>query len=94
EKAKVFEAMRPFDPSRVVYGQYEGYRDEEGVDEDSSTETFVAVEAYVDNERWAGVPFYLRTGKAMAESRRTITLTFHTPPGRRFGDQIDEPDKL
>lgn len=94
EKAKVFEAMRSFDPSRVVYGQYNGYRAEEGVDEDSSTETFVAVEAFVDNERWAGVPFYLRTGKAMAESRRTITLTFHTPPGRRFGDQIDEPDKL
>ncbi|WP_293787982.1 glucose-6-phosphate dehydrogenase [uncultured Aeromicrobium sp.] len=94
EKAKVFEALRPLDPARVVYGQYAGYREEDGVDEDSSTETFVALEAFVDNERWAGVPFYLRTGKAMAESRRTITLTFHTPPGRRFGDQIDAPDKL
>ncbi|RLV57383.1 glucose-6-phosphate dehydrogenase [Aeromicrobium phragmitis] len=94
EKAKVFQAMQPFDPSRVVYGQYRGYTDEEGVDAGSDTETFVAVEAFVDNERWAGVPFYLRTGKAMAESRRTITLTFHTPPGRRFGDQIDEPDQL
>ncbi len=86
EKAKVFAAMRPFDPERVIFGQYDGYRDEEGVDDDSTVETFVALEAFVDTERWQGVPFYLRTGKAMATTRRTVTLTFHSPPTGRFGE--------
>jgi glucose-6-phosphate 1-dehydrogenase len=80
-KAAVFEAMRPLDPKRVVFGQYEGYRDEDGVDDDSDVETFVALEAFVDTERWRDVPFLLRTGKAMAETRRTVTLTFRTPEG-------------
>ncbi len=86
EKSKVFAAMRPLDPERVVFGQYEGYRDEEDVADDSEVETFVALEAYVDTERWQGVPFYLRTGKALGATRRTITLTFRTPPMGRFGD--------
>lgn len=85
EKSKVFAAMQPLDPSRVVFGQYEGYRDEDDVDDDSDVETFVAIEAYVETERWQGVPFYLRTGKALAATRRTITLTFRTPPMGRFG---------
>ncbi|TFV59245.1 glucose-6-phosphate dehydrogenase [Mycobacterium sp. PS03-16] len=85
EKAKVFEAMRPLDPERVVFGQYDGYRDEEGVADDSEVETLVALEAFVDTERWQGVPFYLRTGKAMSATRRTVTLTFRTPPMGRFG---------
>ena len=91
-KAKVFEAMRPLDPARVVFGQYEGYRDEDGVDDDSAVETFVALEAYVDTERWRGVPFLLRTGKAMAETRRTVTLTFRTPAPETFGEQ--QPNRL
>ncbi|MCP9272117.1 glucose-6-phosphate dehydrogenase [Mycolicibacterium arenosum] len=91
-KAKVFEAMRPLDPARVVFGQYEGYRDEDGVDDDSAVETFVALEAYVDTERWRGVPFLLRTGKAMAETRRTVTLTFRTPALETFGEQ--PPNRL
>lgn len=78
-KAAVFEAMRPLDPARVVLGQYAGYRDEEDVADDSDVETFVALEAFVDNDRWRGVPFHLRTGKALAEGRRTITLRFRTP---------------
>ncbi|MBM9463734.1 glucose-6-phosphate dehydrogenase [Aeromicrobium sp. YIM 150415] len=94
EKAKVFAAMKPLDPERVVFGQYEGYRDEDDVDPQSQVETFVAVEVFVDNDRWDGVPFYLRTGKALAATRRTITLTFRTPAGGRFGDQIDCPDQL
>jgi glucose-6-phosphate 1-dehydrogenase len=94
EKAKVFAAMRPFDPDRVVFGQYEGYRDEDDVADDSRVETFVAVEAYVDTERWQGVPFYLRTGKALGTSRRTITLTFRTPPMGRFGDNGYGPNEL
>ena len=80
EKSKVFAAMRPLDPQRVVFGQYHGYRDEEDVADDSSVETFVALEAFVDTERWQGVPFYLRTGKALGATRRTVTLTFRTPP--------------
>ncbi len=94
EKAKVFEAMRPIDPSRVVLGQYEGYRDTDGVDPRSSVETFVALEVFIDTQRWQGVPFYLRTGKAMADTRRTITITFRTPPMGMFGDHAEGPNEL
>ncbi len=84
ETAKVFDSMKPLDPARVVRGQYKGYRDEEGVDPKSETETFVALEVGFDNWRWAGVPFFLRTGKALAESSQVITLAFHEPPLRMF----------
>jgi glucose-6-phosphate 1-dehydrogenase len=84
EKNKVFEAMRSLKPSEVVRGQYEGYRQEPGVAPRSHTETFVALEVEVDNWRWAGVPFLLRTGKCMAESRQTIALAFREPPLRMF----------
>ena len=84
EKNKVFEAMKRLDPSHVVRGQYEGYRDEQGVAKSSKTETFIALEVEVDNWRWAGVPFYLRTGKCMAESRQTVSLAFREPPLRMF----------
>jgi glucose-6-phosphate 1-dehydrogenase len=84
EKVKVFDAMPLLRPSDVVRGQYEGYRDEKGVRPDSETETFVAVRAEVDNWRWAGVPFFLRTGKRLAESRQTLTLAFKQPPRRMF----------
>ncbi|MEI5672006.1 MULTISPECIES: glucose-6-phosphate dehydrogenase [unclassified Nocardioides] len=78
-KAALFADLRPFDPDRVVFGQYDGYRDEDDVEDESDVETFVALEAFVDNDRWQDVPFYLRTGKALAEGRRTITLRFRTP---------------
>ena len=84
EKNKVFEAMKPLDPTRVVRGQYEGYRSSPGVSHRSRTETFVALEVQIDNWRWAGVPFFLRTGKSMAESRQSIALAFHEPPLRMF----------
>jgi len=84
EKAKVFDAMNPIDPRHVVRGQYDGYRAEKGVASDSETETFVALRAEVDNWRWAGVPFYLRTGKALEESRQTITLGLRQPTLRMF----------
>ena len=84
ETAKVFDSMKPIDPHRAVRGQYAGYRDEAGVDPASQTETFVALEVEIDNWRWAGVPFYLRTGKSLAQSRQTITLAFHEPPLRMF----------
>lgn len=80
----VFEALRPIDPSRVVRGQYLGYRDLPDVANDSDVETMVAVEAHIDNDRWRGVPIYLRTGKRMAQGRRVITLTFREPPMHLF----------
>ena len=84
EAVKVAKSLRSIGPDDVVYGQYDGYRDEDGVAADSQTETFVAARAAIDNSRWAGVPFYLRTGKRMAESRRVVTIAFRDPPRRMF----------
>jgi glucose-6-phosphate 1-dehydrogenase len=84
EREKVFEAMSPLDPAAAVRGQYAGYRDEEGVAANSDTETFIALRAFVDNWRWDGVPFYLRSGKQMAESRHLLTVAFKQPPRRMF----------
>jgi glucose-6-phosphate 1-dehydrogenase len=81
---KVFEAIKPIDPGRVIFGQYDGYRAEPGVAPDSNVETFAALEVQIDNRRWAGVPFYLRTGKALAESRHTVTLGFKEPAKGMF----------
>jgi glucose-6-phosphate 1-dehydrogenase len=84
EKLKVFRSVMPIEPEDVVRGQYEGYRDEDGVAEDSEVETFVAARVNVDNWRWAGVPFFLRTGKCMAESARVISIAFREPPKSMF----------
>ncbi len=84
EKNKVFRSMLPLDPNDVVRGQYRGYRDEPGVPADSDTETFVALKCEIDNWRWAGVPFFLRTGKGMAEGQRIISIAFHEPPRSMF----------
>jgi glucose-6-phosphate 1-dehydrogenase len=84
EKLKVYEALKPIDVRHVVRGQYEGYRSEPGVAADSQTETMVAVRAEVDNWRWHGVPFFLRSGKNMGASRQVITLGFQPPPLRMF----------
>ncbi|MGH2753869.1 MAG: glucose-6-phosphate dehydrogenase [Actinomycetota bacterium] len=84
ERVKVFDAMVPLHTSDVVRGQFVGYRDLDGVASDSDTETFIAARVLIDNWRWAGVPFYLRTGKRLAQSRQTITLAFRTPPTSIF----------
>ncbi|ROR92683.1 glucose-6-phosphate dehydrogenase [Nocardioides aurantiacus] len=84
EKNKVFRSMLPIEPSDVVRGQYVGYRDIDGVAHDSETETFIALKCYVDNWRWAGVPFYLRTGKRLAEGARIISIAFREPPRSMF----------
>ncbi|GAB3867661.1 glucose-6-phosphate dehydrogenase [Nocardioides maradonensis] len=84
EKDKVFRSMVPLDPANVVRGQYLGYRDIEGVAKESGTETFVALKCFIDNWRWAGVPFYLRTGKRMAEGARIISIAFKEPPRSMF----------
>jgi len=84
EKLKVYEALKPIDVQHVVRGQYEGYRSEPGVAANSQTETMVAVRVEVDNWRWHGVPFFLRSGKAMGASRQVIVLGFQPPPLRMF----------
>jgi glucose-6-phosphate 1-dehydrogenase len=84
EKNKVFRSLLPLDVSQVVRGQYEGYRSIPGVDPDSQTETFIALKCEIDNWRWAGVPFYLRTGKQMAEGARIISIAFREPPKSMF----------
>jgi glucose-6-phosphate 1-dehydrogenase len=84
ERQKVFDSMQPLNPAEVIRGQYAGYREEEGVAPDSDTETFVALRVCVDNWRWAGVPFYLRSGKRLAESRHLVTVAFREPPRRMF----------
>jgi len=84
EKVKVFDALKPIDVAHVVRGQYAGYKDEPGVAPGSGTETLAAVRAEVDNWRWAGVPFFLRSGKSLGASRQVVTLGFHQPPLRMF----------
>jgi glucose-6-phosphate 1-dehydrogenase len=84
EKNKVFRSMQPIDVTQVVRGQYEGYRSIPGVPDDSQAETFIALKCEIDNWRWAGVPFYLRTGKHMAQGARIISIAFREPPKSMF----------
>jgi glucose-6-phosphate 1-dehydrogenase len=98
EKNKVFRSLCPLDVTEVVRGQYDGYRDAPGVAPDSQTETFVALKARIDNWRWAGVPFYLRTGKCLAEGARIVSIAFREPPQSMFpagsGVGTQGPDHL
>ncbi len=84
ETSKVFDALKPVEVRQVVRGQYAGYSGEPGVASGSGTETMAAVRVEVDNWRWAGIPFLLRSGKRLAASRQLITLGFHEPPLRMF----------
>ena len=84
EKNKVFRSMLPIEPGDVVRGQYTGYRAEEGINPESDTETFIALKCSIDNWRWAGVPFYLRTGKRLGEGQRIISIAFREPPKSMF----------
>jgi glucose-6-phosphate 1-dehydrogenase len=97
EKVKVLHAIRNIDPGDVVLGQYEAandgsnaaYRTLDGVEPDSTTPTYAAVRLLVDTWRWQGVPFYLRTGKAMARRITEIVVTFRPPPVCLFHGQPD-----
>lgn len=98
-RSAVLEAVEPLDPDRVVFGQYEGYRDEDDVDPDSKRDTFAALEVRVGNERWSGVPFYLRTGKALAADRRSVTLGLRASADSAGdvdggGDDADRPTEI
>jgi len=98
EKNKVFRSLVPIQPTDVVRGQYQGYRKEEGIDRESDTETFIALKCSIDNWRWAGVPFFLRTGKRLAEGQRIISIAFREPPRSMFpagsGIGTQGPDHL
>ena len=88
EKAKVLQSVRKYDTDAAavssVRGQYRGYRDEEGVDDSSSTATYGAIKLRVDNWRWQGVPFYLRSGKALGQKTSEISVQFRPPPHTIF----------
>lgn len=86
EKIKVLSAVRSMECDDVVRGQYVGYLQEEGVAAHSDTETFVALRLFIDNWRWEGVPFYLRTGKKMAETTMEAVIEFKQPPRLLFTD--------
>ena len=86
EKAKVFQAMRPLRPEDMVRGQYAGYRDEPNVAKDSDVETFCALRLYIDSWRWEGVPWYLRSGKCLAQTATEILVELKAPPQRLFAD--------
>ena len=85
EKIKVLSAIRDIKADDVIRGQYVGYLDEEGVAENSDTETFVAMKVFIDNWRWAGVPIYMRTGKKMPETVLEVLVEFKKPPRELFG---------
>ena len=91
EKAKVFAAMRPIDPSALVRGQYVGYRDEPGVSSDSPIETFAAVRLEIDSWRWAGVPWYVRCGKALKAAATEVVVEFREPPSMLFDEAGGPP---
>jgi glucose-6-phosphate 1-dehydrogenase len=86
ETADVLQAMRPLVPEDVVRGQYAGYRREPGVAKDSDVETFCALRLYIDSWRWAGVPWYLRSGKHLAASVAEVIVQLKPPPQRLFED--------
>lgn len=84
KKAEVFRAMPAVDPERCVRGQYRGYTDVAGVTKDSTTETYIALRTEIDNWRWAGVPIFLRAGKALPEKVTEVRMFLHHVPGFSF----------
>ena len=81
-------AVRPLDTANVVRGQFRSYRDENGVAPDSTVETFVAAKLEIDTWRWAGVPFYVRTGKRLPLTATEVMVEFRRPPLAVFGELI------
>jgi glucose-6-phosphate 1-dehydrogenase len=93
----VFQAMPAADPAFYVRGQYDGYRDIDGVATDSTTETYAALRLEIENWRWSGVPFFIRTGKQMPVTQTELRLVFKHPPRLGFGvagSEGPEPNQL
>jgi len=86
EKAKIFRSMRPLKRDDLVRGQYAGYRKEKGVAKNSDVETFCAMRLFIDSWRWEGVPWYLRSGKYLAETATEVVVELKPPPQRLFAD--------
>ena len=86
EKAKVFQAMRPLKCNDLVRGQYAGYRKEPGVAKTSDVETFCALRLFIDSWRWAGVPWYLRSGKYLPDTVTEVLVELKLPPQKLFAD--------
>jgi glucose-6-phosphate 1-dehydrogenase len=96
-KVALFRAMPAADPANYVRGQYDGYREIDGVAADSSTETFAALRLEIDNWRWSGVPFFIRAGKCLPVTQTELRLVFKEPPRLGFGlwgDRMAGPDQL
>jgi glucose-6-phosphate 1-dehydrogenase len=94
--SSVFRAMPAADPGHYVRGQYDGYRAIDGVADDSATETYAALRLEIDNWRWSGVPFFLRTGKHLPTTQTELRLVFERPPRLGFAGwaRRPEPDQL
>jgi len=92
----VFKSIRTADPARYVRGQYDGYRSIEGVDPASTTETYAALALEIENWRWAGVPFLIRTGKRLPVTQTELRLVFRESPRLGFGIRgaDHQPDQL
>ena len=90
ERVKILKMIRPLIPSDVVRGQFRGYRREDGVAPESQVETFAALRLYLDSERWAGVPFYLRTGKCLPVTATEVLVEFKRPSCPVL-DEIEPP---
>jgi glucose-6-phosphate 1-dehydrogenase len=96
-KVALFKATLAADPASYVRGQYEGYRNIDGVASDSTTETYAALQLEIDNWRWSGVPFFIRTGKRLPVTQTEVRLVFEHPPRLGlgpWGDRAAEPDQL
>ena len=93
-REKVISSFRPLDPAEVVLGQFNGYHDVPGVAANSSRDTYVAARMWIDNPRWRGVPFYLRTGKRLAETRQRVSLVLREPDGPLAGQLPAESNVL
>jgi glucose-6-phosphate 1-dehydrogenase len=96
-KVALFKATLPADPSAYVRGQYQGYRDIDGVAADSTTETYAALRLEIDNWRWSGVPFFIRAGKCLPITQTEVRLVFREPPRlglRMLGGRDPEPDQI
>lgn len=93
QKVKVLQAVEPLTPEALVRGQFEGYRSEPGVASDSDVETFCALRLNIDSWRWAGVPWFLRSGKCLADTVAEVLVEFNAPPQKVFADSRPEPGR-
>jgi glucose-6-phosphate 1-dehydrogenase len=93
-REKVISSFRALDPAEVVLGQFDGYRDVPGVAAGSDRDTYVAARLWIDNERWRGVPFYLRTGKRLAATAQRVSLILREPAGPLAGQLPPEANVL